>query len=448
MEWRLLQVAFLPLLVAFKCSLDLDCELLGRCSPSGVCECSPGFTGPTCGQLDLMPVSRATHGKVWPISRASYLHNGTSIGWSFAPVYDPERRLYVAAIESVCNKWGAGVWTAAVSSATPDGPWKFEQRLGGVGTNSAHMKRLDNGTFVVTFAALASGIWWPANETADPTAPICVGDSVHSASAMEPVWPPCGPEESPSLGHNCICSRQSTRCTSVNGIYVATTEHFPGGPWHLSQARVSGAGWSPYNESLQTIGTSNPSAVVLQDGRALLGMRSHAGYWPSIAPYENETYGGGEHIGFAMSDSVQGPFTVVGNLSWQYGNDEDPFVWQQRDGTFHCLYHNGRGKWTNHGLHAFSTDGKTWHKPSVNLLPPCAARTSGKASPSAHNCSSMYLDRVDLDDGTFIELAGRERPALIFDAETGAPTWLYNGAINNDEDPDWYAMAQPIRGAS
>ena len=42
-------------------------------------------------------------------------------------------------------------------------------------------------------------------------------------------------------------------------------------------------------------------------------------------------------------------------------------------------------------------------------------------------------------------LSGRERPALLFDEETGAPTVLYNGAIDANRSVPWYAMAQRIR---
>lgn len=41
-------------------------------------------------------------------------------------------------------------------------------------------------------------------------------------------------------------------------------------------------------------------------------------------------------------------------------------------------------------------------------------------------------------------LEGRERPALLFDSETGAPTWLFNGAIAGNGSRNWYAMAQGI----
>lgn len=296
--------------------------------------------------------------------------------------------------------------------------------------------------------ALTSGIY-PANETKDPTAPVCVGGPVPSPASMLPAIPPCGPNEAPSLGHNCLCSRVSRSCPEVHsGVYVATTEQWPDGPWRVTPVEISGPGWSPYNSTLFSIGTSNPTGTLLQDKRTLLSFRSHRGYWPEIEKKVAEAnWGSGEHVGFALGTSIGGQFTVSGNLSWQYGNDEDPFVWQQSDGSLHCLYHNGRSDHTNHGLHAFSTDGVVWHKPYDALLPACATDSRARpAPPSLHNCSALYTDLVELDNGHSIVLVGRERPALLFDAN-GVPTYLVNGAIPANTSVPWYAMAQPIRSA-
>jgi hypothetical protein len=112
------------------------------------------------------------------------------------------------------------------------------------------------------------------------------------------------------------------------------------------------------------------------------------------------------------------------------GNDEDPFVWQQPDGSMHCLYHNGRSSHVNHGLHAFSADGRTWHKAPDALLPKCARRDAHvPISPSLHNCSSLYTDHVELDDGSAITLSGRERPALLFDPVRCA--WIMSAMPSN-----------------
>ena len=97
-------------------------------------------------------------------------------------------------------------------------------------------------------------------------------------------------------------------------------------------------------------------------------------------------------------------------------------------------------------LYANSTDGVAWHKPADALLPKCAfGNASTPVTPSLHNCSAMYGDAVALDDGSRIVLTGRERPALLFDEATGAPTHLFNGAIDANQSVPWYAMAQAIK---
>ena len=470
------------------CKDAYDCELLGTCF-NGTCHCSPGFTGATCGQLSLVPITTSDKyqpGKVWPRSTMPYYPAGsdhTTIGWSFAPVYDPQRAHYVAVAEVVCDKWGSAVWLAALSSATPNGPWTFERRLGPRGTNSGHLRRLPNGTFTLVFVAMTSGLA-PPGSVINASEPVCIGTAPSglpppNPATMMPAIPACNSTQAPSLGHNCLCSRASRHCPLVHSsVYMATSERFPEGPWRVTPLSITGTGWSPYNSTLSSIGTSNPSVVMLKNGSGLLAVRSHAGYWPGIDP----VHAGGEHMGFAMGPGVGGPFHMRANLSWQYGNDEDPFVWQQPDGTLHCLYHNGRGSryYVNHGLHAFSGDGGlTWHKPRAAFAPECTNHSGNHAS-----CPGMYNNTVEVilveqlqdeketSGTTFIGrggsptvpyeqkqigggnnapataavvvLEGRERPALLFDEETGAPTWLFNGAIPANNSAPWYAMGQRI----
>ena len=67
---------------------------------------------------------------------------------------------------------------------------------------------------------------------------------------------------SPCAGHDCLCSRISRHCpdTAAN-TYVATTASWPDGPWRLAPVKIGGVGWAPYNATLASIGTSNPSAA-------------------------------------------------------------------------------------------------------------------------------------------------------------------------------------------
>ena len=67
---------------------------------SGVCECSPGFTGISCGQLDLLPVSSETnYGRVWPQKAA-----GTGVAsWGFSAVKGSDEQFH-AIVNVSCGK--------------------------------------------------------------------------------------------------------------------------------------------------------------------------------------------------------------------------------------------------------------------------------------------------------------------------------------------------------
>merc|ERR1719273_557648 len=112
----------------------------------------------------------------------------------------------------------------------------------------------------------------------------------------------------------------------------------------------------------------------------------------------------GEAVGFAVADSFLGPFKSIVNLTKEPGNDEDPFLWQEKDGSLHILYHNGP-----HGYHAFSINGTTWNKSPIGA--------------HAFELQGKY------DDGSSFDFARRERPELLFrtDAQDRGPAFFYNG---------------------
>lgn len=295
---------------------------------------------------------------------------------------------YNAVVEMSCGpRWGNQLSLWAVTSDHPTKGYTLQRRLTGVGPNSPHLLRLDNGTYVMHFFSMHV---LPHNASA----PVCDGNVTHPSNTTPsrgPTTDVLQPPPSDPVIPECTAGQQPKRdgCLSVTGgdfdqscvVYAAFTDTWPDGPWTVRCVVIEGVGWEPYNATLFSIGTSNPTVTMLSDGRALASFRSHAAYWPSIKPTDGM---GGEHTGFAMGPSLAGPFRVSANLSWEYGNDEDPFVWQQPDGSMHCLYHNGRGsKHPNHGLHAFSRDGITWHKPRGALDKACTE--------FPHDCPAMCV---------------------------------------------------------
>jgi hypothetical protein len=377
---------------------------------------------------------------VWPATVRG--EQRTTMAWSFAPTYDHIARKYYAVVETGCGPtWNEGFYLAAVASDRADGGWTFVRWLSPYFVNSPHLLQAPNGSFVLHFQT--GRVEWPhANASAAPT---CSGGPGNG-----PALPPagtdmplraCGAQET-EAADNCLCSTLSAEVCAAN-IHVARNDGAfdAANGWSVVQpVTVAGAGWNPFNSTVPNIGESNPAAALLSDGRALLAFRSHlkGGYWPGVR---------GEHIGFAMGGSgavvspvgglLQTAYNVTANLSYTtaVGNDEDPFLWQQPDGTLHCLYHNGRSHTRNLGLHAFSRNGTVWHKPADARTESCS---------SGRHCTALYTNELRIEGGGTVTLTGRERPSLLFDAVTKRPTYLFNGAIPENGSHPWYAMAQAI----
>ena len=109
-------------------------------------------------------------------------------------------------------------------------------------------------------------------------------------------------------------------------------------------------------------------------------------------------------IGIARAPDWRGPWELPSEPIFA-GLQEDPFWWHQPStDSYHALFHN-MGGCSAVGCHAFSRDGFSW------TLSPTPA----------------YDYNVTFTDGTTTVFSRRERPQLVFDPDTGAPTHLING---------------------
>ena len=436
------QAAAPAVAAAAGCVDDLGCELLGKCV-SGVCQCNPGFVGKSCGQLDLLPVDKKMHGRVWPLNKAGGA-KPTEMAWSFAPVFDPTANKYRAVVEVGCGPtWNEGFYMAALSSTNPGGGWTFDRWISTANVNSPHLI-YDKATkkFVLHFQS--GRTQWPADLKKIKT---CSG-SGHKAPALTSLAiRPCEAGEFP-LKNSCICSMASHPSSNracdtpitTSGIQIATFSDWDAPEsWEVHPIAIDGTGWKPFNATVPSLGMSNPSAVRLANGKSVIAFRSHlkAGYWPGVK---------GEHLGFSFGDGIHDrAYTVTANLTYKgQSNDEDPFLWQQPDGSVHCVYHNGRGHTQNLGLHAFSNDfGVTWHQP---------ADSESVACKKNRQCGALYTNTMKVVGGGTFSVVGRERPTILFDPVSGLPTHLFNGAIPDygvkggyyNKIP-WYSMVQGIR---
>ena len=380
--------------INYTCTTSEDCELLGSCINNG-CVCRPGWKGPSCGTVDVLPVetnregssvvavdvlpvvtnregSSVVAGAIWP----PHPDDNTTFSWGFTAVYDETSQLYHAAVNVGCcglGKDGAhwpaeptketcgvtvgGTYLAHVTSPYPDHGYTQSGVFVGPTAFNPHLIRAPNGTFILYFRV----------NDKDNYEACSGGDPIQNSSSLKTYIPASDITHTDPSGEGPGANMYVSSATSMAG------------PWTTTRVVITGMG---------DLHISNPSIALLADGNVMLAYRFN--------PH------GGEQNGFALATSYRGPFGSYSNLTKAPGNDEDPYLWEQQDdGSLHILYHNGA-----HGLHAFSGDkGKTWAK-----------------SPTK---SHAFALEVEVGTGIFT-LSRRERPELLF-ANDGSPRFLING---------------------
>lgn len=158
------------------------------------------------------------------------------------------------------------------------------------------------------------------------------------------------------------------------------TAQKPEGPWESYSATVD-----------QNIGGNNPAPWIHPNGTIFIVVNTNQ---------------------LLRADKWQGPYTVV--MHGACGKGEDAFLYTDKQGHFHCLYH--RSGTVGHfsqtsvaGGHAYSLDGFSWH---VDETP-------------------AYSTKVEYEQGGSKIYGKRERPHLLFSPETGEPTHLTTGVCLN-----------------
>jgi hypothetical protein len=123
---------------------------------------------------------------------------------------------------------------------------------------------------------------------------------------------------------------------------------------------------------------------------------------------------------FRSDSGYGGPYLRV--TGGACGGGEDPAIWQDAGGNWHCLYHRSPFADPAHQAigHAYSPDGFTWFT------------SPGAAATSVVN----YTDGGGGGDVLTVTFGKRERPHLVFSAETGDPIAFISAVgINPACDP-------------
>ena len=340
------------------CRSPLDCSLNGVCSSkggdgaAGGCVCAAGWKGLRCGELDLQPVDPAAVG----LRDADYPSWGAAI-WGESKT---EWHMYTSETTRKCglSAWFTNSEVAHAVSSSPLGPYKRKNDLfPPFSTNPSLAPGAPGGQLVMSVAMA----------TADGSARLPSDECLNCTDGSTP--PSCRPR----------------RPGFFTNVAVASS---PNGPWEVSNL-VGHRSWG-----------FNFAMVINADGSAVgvtrLGFVNST-QWDNPKAWQNP-----------LKQSM--PFS-----SEPLAGGEDPFIYKDHAGNFHCLFHSFDKSSSANGTmypgsHAFSTDGVDWH-------------FSGSA----------YSNQVAYTDGRVQTMKRRERPHLVFDpADKTRVLALANGVIPTD----------------
>lgn len=375
------------------CISDADCNLNGVCN-SNRCACDRGWTGVTCGVLDVQPVqvvdNAAYSGVIWPPTRNMSAWGGNVIppqtaGGSF--------ELYASEMVNHCglSTWQKNSRIIHASASSLSGPYKMK------------------GEVMPPFAHNANPIVIPHEPYKGHYAVFHVGfgSSMGSLSKCNNGTTPNGVgHEEPEVANSCKPVHPEP-IPLKKSISVPHAES-PAGPWAFETQTCVGPNLSSDVGGCPHF--SNAAPLILANGTTLL-LHSGCPGWQQSG------------LNLAIAPQWTGPFRPAkGQNAWYTpsietisqthpGGCTDPFFWLDPRGRYHSLFHC---HWTegDAGGHAFSNDGLRW--------------TTSATRP--------WSEVITLSDGTSITYEQRQRPHLVLNNDgvagvspSGSPAALVTG---------------------
>ncbi|KAJ5752438.1 hypothetical protein N7520_009355 [Penicillium odoratum] len=304
-----MKLLFLLVPLVLACTKNEDCNLNGQCNQT--CICDPGWTGKTCGKLDLRP---------GPTSNG---YNRTEEGissWCNEIIHDPiNKDLYHLFVSEFTHGCGLDYWSPysriiRAESVHPLGPYTLKQVI------------------VSAFAHNPSVVW---SERDKVFLLYHIGCSQDVPAVCENMEFSCGP---------------GNTVNGESGISVLSSEDLV--HWSSRGRVVSGSngGWDA--------DVTNPAPLHVVDVGTDETMLAYRG-----CPFNCN---GTERINVASALGYTGPYTGHSGPVFEEPS-EDPFVWVDKRGNFHMLVHSllpdaGFGDGPNVGRRGYS---KSWDGPWV-----------------------------------------------------------------------------------
>eukprot|EP00039_Didymoeca_costata_P004535 m.73987 g.73987 ORF g.73987 m.73987 type:complete len:431 (+) comp12442_c0_seq2:33-1325(+) len=396
------------------CKTDDDCSLNGVCT-DGFCVCDDGWTtlpfglnnapSPGCGYLDFLPSPSSS-----PCGPACTFHGGeggidrNTTSWGGSVNYNPKDGKYwmmAAEMAEGCTlqHWTTNSQVVSAVSDTATGPFVRQSVTVNPWSHNPEAVIAPDGTWI---------IYTLGNGVPNKGGPVnCKNTSTEKANLSK----------TQSAPHN--VDSKDTWTFNFTVHYASSPE----GPWKGLQISI------PDFPTNWTMNNWNP-APVIDPKTGSVRVMGHTDW----GPWAGET--------ILEAPSWKGPYRAVGGDLMDHCDycEEDPFMWKDKRGNWHVLYHRmfdpagpldpnwGKydGSWVRPkspvpspgwcGGHAFSRDGINW-------------------SP----WTRCYNTSVTLTNGTTVEFLRRERPKLLI--QDGVPTHLYNGVIAPTET---YTIVSPL----
>lgn len=366
------------------CKDDMDCSLNGVCM-DGKCACYVQWTGNQCQKLNLLPV------RPWSGRMDFDKSTGKNISsWGGAVLRDDSGlyHMWSAEMEGNC---GIGAWlsNSAITHSTSHDPYGRFERQGVVFPVFSHepcMARAPTGEFVMYF-----------------TSTIYDGQAQHGSS--EYIFSNGRPPVTNGYCGECVDGSTTGDCGARNWSAPLPTYM----SWTMDPSNDSS--WSvPVavpEVQLSPLIDTNLAPIIFKNG-------SLYGLW------RNDDDRGSLHVVYAKDWKKPETYTMIGKRSHPERGVEDPFVWLDKNGHFHCLTHG------DCGYHSFSMDGFTWQF----------------ADGADDECAYPYQG-IRYTDGTTIDVGRRERPHLIFADDNVSPIALTTSVTGYNNDAS-FTLLQPI----
>eukprot|EP01063_Lacrimia_lanifica_P007813 TRINITY_DN1501_c0_g1_i1.p1 TRINITY_DN1501_c0_g1~~TRINITY_DN1501_c0_g1_i1.p1 ORF type:complete len:424 (+),score=136.29 TRINITY_DN1501_c0_g1_i1:66-1337(+) len=384
------------------CKTDMDCSLNGECV-NNLCVCDPGWTTrpaglknatlPGCGYLDFLPAAKNDCGGACVYAGGGV--NKVSWGGSVLPDGNGGYNMFVAEMVNNCSlsNYGTNSQVVLATSQSPNGPFERQKVILPPFAHNPEAIRASDGTWVL----------------------YTLGTGVATKPIKDCNAPSTGHEEPVDTAEENDASAVPDGGRSSFMLHYTDDVH---GEWKNMTMDIKG-----YNPKWKMVNW-NPAPVLLPDGTVRVMIHTLIGRWAGIAIIE--------------APSWQGPYTVMdGQFAGDDDNctlcEEDPFMWVDKRGNWHALYHrmyDAVGELSPYWGHPES---QKWVQPKSALVSPGwpgghAFSKDGLTWSTWNRCYDSY---VTVEDGS-TNLAGRiERPKLLFAAD-GTPTHLYNGALTKE----------------